>query len=415
MSEPDLESISALAAVSLKGFTLSLPRLLALAGMVAAFNGSAAGAHAYSPAPPAKGSGVQCGDTITTDTLLQADLVNCPGDGIVIGADHVTLDLGGHTIDGEGAGRGVSAAGRRDVEVKRGAVQGFADGVRFDHVTEGTVRALALGGNGIECLSSSACTIEGNTVFGAGIVLSKSAPDAPSVVRRNVVRAAAGAGISVNYTSRETTVESNVLEHNGAGVEAIHASVGRIGGNTIRANDSDGIRVSAGGDTQISGNMVWRNGRNGIALDHFADARIYRNYVARNRGHGIRGETLARPLLGDNVAIRNRGSGILLTGATPAQEPTSFAVLTGNVAGRNARDGIAIGHATRGSDLGANVASRNGDDGIDVATASATLTSNRTRRNGDRGIEAVAGVVDAGGNRALRNGHRAQCAHVRCR
>ena len=44
----------------------------------------------------------KCGDTITKDTTLHKDLVDCPNNGIVIGADNVTLDLNGHTIDGDG-------------------------------------------------------------------------------------------------------------------------------------------------------------------------------------------------------------------------------------------------------------------------------------------------------------------------
>ena len=43
---------------------------------------------------------VHCGDVITQDTKLGNDLVDCPADGLVIGADDVTLDLHGHTIDG---------------------------------------------------------------------------------------------------------------------------------------------------------------------------------------------------------------------------------------------------------------------------------------------------------------------------
>ena len=38
---------------------------------------------------------VGCGDTITTDTTLDSDLVNCPNNGVVIGADNITLDLKG--------------------------------------------------------------------------------------------------------------------------------------------------------------------------------------------------------------------------------------------------------------------------------------------------------------------------------
>jgi hypothetical protein len=36
---------------------------------------------------------VSCGDTITTDTTLDSDLIDCPGNGIVIGSDNITLDL----------------------------------------------------------------------------------------------------------------------------------------------------------------------------------------------------------------------------------------------------------------------------------------------------------------------------------
>ena len=47
-------------------------------------------------------SRVSCGDTITADTTLDSDLVDCPSNGIVIGADDITLDLNGHTVAGDG-------------------------------------------------------------------------------------------------------------------------------------------------------------------------------------------------------------------------------------------------------------------------------------------------------------------------
>ena len=62
---------------------------------------------------------VKCGDTITTDARLTRDLNNCPAEGVIIGAAGVTLDLEGYTIDGVGAGIGVSnvrGVWRRDRE-----------------------------------------------------------------------------------------------------------------------------------------------------------------------------------------------------------------------------------------------------------------------------------------------------------
>lgn len=48
----------------------------------------------------AAGPIIQCESTITVDTTLYRDLVGCANNGIVIGADGVTLNLNGHTISG---------------------------------------------------------------------------------------------------------------------------------------------------------------------------------------------------------------------------------------------------------------------------------------------------------------------------
>ena len=77
-------------------------------------------------------TGIACGTTITANTKLRADLTNCPGDGLVIGADRITLDLGRYTIDGTGNGAGIRLAGRRNVTIKGGTVREFATGLALD-------------------------------------------------------------------------------------------------------------------------------------------------------------------------------------------------------------------------------------------------------------------------------------------
>ena len=81
-------------------------------------------------------SHVECGDEITADTTLDSDLVNCPNNGIVIGADDITLDLAGHRIDGDGDGcdpevcdDGIANAGHDGVTIKDGLVQEFDSGI----------------------------------------------------------------------------------------------------------------------------------------------------------------------------------------------------------------------------------------------------------------------------------------------
>src|SRR5215216_5795172 len=83
---------------------------------------------------------VKCGDVITRDTTLDSDLIDCPGDGLVIGADGITLDLNGHLIDGDGARSdseyanddGIdNTAGYDRLTLTDGTVQDFDYGVRL--------------------------------------------------------------------------------------------------------------------------------------------------------------------------------------------------------------------------------------------------------------------------------------------
>jgi hypothetical protein len=98
-------------------------RTAALALLV---SGALAGSGATAWAKP-----LHCGDTVTTNTTLHADLTDCPGNGLVIGADRVTLNLNGHAITGnlEGAVGIDNSAGHDGVTIMNGAVRNFTNGV----------------------------------------------------------------------------------------------------------------------------------------------------------------------------------------------------------------------------------------------------------------------------------------------
>src|SRR4051794_6951090 len=87
----------------------------------------------------ATGVGIGCGATITVDTTLTNDLRDCHGIGLVIGADHVHLDLHGHTVDGDGVGdfEGIQAVGHAGIEVEHGTISDFVEGI------------VVLGGSGV--------------------------------------------------------------------------------------------------------------------------------------------------------------------------------------------------------------------------------------------------------------------------
>src|SRR3954449_5234268 len=85
-------------------------------------------------------SNVSCGDTITADVTLHRNLVNCPNNGIVIGADNITLDLNYHTVDGDGTPAAGCDPNTEFCDI--GVLNDGHDGVTVVH---GSVRQFALG------------------------------------------------------------------------------------------------------------------------------------------------------------------------------------------------------------------------------------------------------------------------------
>jgi hypothetical protein len=84
---------------------------------------------------------VSCGQTLTHSVKLANDLSNCPNNGLVVGADNVTVDLNGHTIDGDGDGfdscatdcdAGVDNTGHARITVKHGTIREFVEGVAVE-------------------------------------------------------------------------------------------------------------------------------------------------------------------------------------------------------------------------------------------------------------------------------------------
>ena len=90
--------------------------------------------------PPAPGAAVTvtCGQVLTVSTRVANDLT-CPGEGLVVGAPNIVVDLDGHTIRSslvlepgqeEGFG-GIRNAGHANVVIRGGTVEDFGSGVRL--------------------------------------------------------------------------------------------------------------------------------------------------------------------------------------------------------------------------------------------------------------------------------------------
>ena len=271
-----------------------------------------------------------CGAMITASITLTANIGPCPGSGLVIGADNITVNLGGHSITGTGTGDGTRAGvmifGHQGVTVTNGSISNFDAGVAVnlganntisklnihDNVGPGTTVALS---DGIAIFHSFGTQVLNNTLThdgthsGIGVYgLDSNA----TVIKNNVVKATAGtrsSGILVtallepNDDRRGLPIEGNT-----------------IFGNTVSGNQAAGIVSVTNINALIQSNQVANNGvgagstRDGIQLNYdvaggasprTADS-VLGNVVSGNGDNGIavysRGNTIqGNSATGDNV------------------------------------------------------------------------------------------------------------------
>jgi parallel beta-helix repeat protein len=307
---------------------------------------------------PALAVHVGCGDTITTDTTLDSDLIDCPNNGIIIGADDITLDLNGHTIDGDDAlvvpcpegefcDLGIANDGHNGVRITNGTVREFAFGVILFSARTNRLSRLRT----VENVFSGILLAETNLTFVRGSVVSRNAgPDS-------------GVGITL-FESHNNTIGNNTAVGNAElGIHLIQSNGNFIGNNTVRRNPEDGI-ILEGNSNEIVGNRVVRNS---ITITLFS-----------NNAHAV-----------GNVVRRN-------------------------VVRRAPRGGIAIDPAVERTVVKRNHVFHAGAHGILVGNPTTTVTRNEARYNQGLGIKAVEGVIDGGGNRASGNGDPRQCVNVVC-
>jgi parallel beta-helix repeat protein len=345
-----------------------------------------------------------CGRILTRDTTLQADVLNCPGDGLVIGADGIVLRLNGHTVDGtEAAGSaGIRLAGHDDVVIEGpGRVTGFADGVHVANGLRNRVRDLTSTGNGFGIHLVDA---DGNRLVrnDASENRGSGADPPPGIPWGGIIL----------ERSDGNLVEGNELSQNagGPGVALLHSSANRVLRNVPAGSDNPNILLSESHGYVVSGNGSTNSNVVAIELQASNDNLVEENVASDNESEGItvrRGS--ARNIVRFNTAGGNANVGIFVSDAVGT-------IVRGNVTSSNdsGADGIHVGAAASGTVVRDNTSNGNGDDGIDVDSPSTRILGNTAGGNGDLGIEAVPGVVDGGGNRATGNANPAQCTGVTC-
>lgn len=405
-SRPALTEPSPMRGIGVRrSFAVVTVLAMSMFGVTYAGPSAAAGAEAATP--------VVCGATITADTTLHRDLVDCADNGLVIGADNVTLNLNGHTIDGneslvdpcpESCDVGVdNTAGHAGLIIKGGSIEGFAVGVLVIGADANQLRHLAVSRNfysGVIIADSTDSLVQGCSVTENGLTTDQAGMDLFTshgiVIRGNTISRNGDIGIQAGGAGDRNRIVNNVISDNPEAGIGLDGTANVLSGNRVQRN-GDGIDVG-GDDNVVTGNLV-------------TDA----VGCPDGCGYGISFEGGANNLIADNVVARARVAGIRVDAYGGFAIGT---VVRGNLVRAAGVDGIAINPDQVGpvtdTLLSRNVTLGAGDDGIDVQSPSTALSRNIANSNGDLGIEAVPGVHDSGGNHANNNNNPLQCINVDC-
>jgi parallel beta-helix repeat protein len=356
-------------------------------------------------ASQASASHVSCGDTITADTTLDNDLLNCPNNGIVIGADDITVDLNGHLIDGDGT----QFAGCPEGEpCDLGVFNDGHDGVTVRH---GSVRQFAVGALVFSARHNRVLDVSSKKNVLFGFVLTDSARSLVRNSSGNRNPAPDGDGLGL-FGSHHIRILHNSFRRNGLGIHVDDSTHNLIKRNRISRNAGFGIFLQ-GDRNRVRRNRCRRNGTCVLV------APGSRNVIAQNRiSRGVAGIGLERGrgnLLVRNVVVHTRRTGIYLGLKNPRPIGGANNVVRRNRVRGSGDDAFLVSEEDDHSLLKRNIARRAGDDGFDVEGRSTKLTRNRAARNADLGIEALRRVIDGGGNIARHNGDLRQCTHIACK
>ncbi len=328
-------------------------RRAATVGAMALLLGAAIQAGPVAAAP--QRAVVKCGTVITIDTTLTADVGPCVGGGLVVGADNVTLDLGGRVVLGRanrtGDGVGIRITGRSGVTVRNGRVTDFDAGVAIEAGSANTVTGLLVKDN-------IGTTKRGD--FGDGIAVSSSSGN--RITGNNVIHNGPFDGIGLFGPSSGNLLEDNLVSENnvpltgedGIRIEGPGATGNTVRGNRVTGSTLDGIAVFSNQGTGplnsgnlIDGNTVTANGfgflgaRPGDGIRTFLRAnetKITNNFVHDNAGSGI---LIGRGSLSNDI-LGNTSTGNAIQAAAGTRfdlhdlnvdPPCDANVWTGNVYG----------------------------------------------------------------------------------
>ncbi|MFN2556569.1 MAG: right-handed parallel beta-helix repeat-containing protein [Nitriliruptorales bacterium] len=328
------------------------------------------------------------------DVVLDRDLF-CPGQpAFRVEADNVVVDLGGHTIAGDGTSAGVDVSyGVESAHIRNGRISNFWAGAAL-YGTRSTITNIEFsdnhvgienGGNGTRVSSSRFLrNFLGINMF--------DVPPYGGVIEDSIFEGQEGSAVSASQYDG-VIVRNNRIAGNRVGLSLSMARRWDVVDNTFLRN-GHGVEL---GNAESEGNRF----RGNRFLENQVGLQIGEASVGDGQAHGF--AVVPDTIVRGNQFMRNDAAGLLIL-LTVGEAQGSLVEEN-----RFVRNGYAPGGVE-------NLSTAPVDDGLHAegpVTAGFTVRNNMFVANADYGVEAPE-ISDGGGNKGRANGNRGQCLGVSC-
>ncbi len=330
-----------------------------------------------------------CGMTVTQSITVLNSVADCLAHGLIVGADNITIDLNGRTIDGKGLGAGILNNGYDNVTIKNGTLVDFDYGVSLNagaknNIVDGvTTHLMQDAGVGLGHPTAPLDPAQAP---------SDPPPGGLSGVTGNIVRSSTlvsnSRGVWITNGARDNLVRENLIgATSGEAVFLDRATKNLIEGNDIQVASKFGVLLEGATDNLIKGNSIAETGT-GVSISATTSGtigvestgnKVHDNYITDSSGPAVEIEKSS-----DNEVVDNIGT-----------ETDSYAIdlyqAEGNLIKGNEVNGNKGGISLKGSVgnvLEGNDASESDSTGITISSGSFNnvVRNNQSNDNDGNGI-----------------------------
>ena len=380
------------------------------------------------PASNVQADQAGCGQVLTGNITLTNDLVACAGDGLVIGAGGITVDLNGHLVQGTGLGVGVRNPGHHSVTIRNGTIRNFDHGVLLQAGSQGnTVAGISFDQTELAAVHLS--DADGNQVRDShvsgfsGAAFHLAGGSSSNFVGRNTVAAGNGEAIVVEGGSDHNRLEGNALSGSSdSGIRVDFSSNTIVIGNQVAGGSDAAITMTGAPRSVVQSNNVHGVGDAAILLTDSTANVVRFNTLGQSADAGVVLSGVSDSLIKANTMSHAGDAAIsLLLGSSnvriidnQASHSSDAGVFLGDGVGNVVRGNVLLSNTTgievSGGTLNTiefNTANAGLGTGIELGDSlNATVFGNTTNDNGTGGIvvDGAAQSGDVRGNQANRNG-----------